>query len=153
MTLISDHTDSRPKRSPPRGFSLIEVLVAVAIIGILAALIVPRLMSRPDEARVTAARQGVASIVSALKLYRLDNFRYPTQEQGLKALVERPTIDPIPQQWPPGGYLDRLPKDPWGNAYLYKNPGQNSEVEVLSLGADGRPGGDGVNADISSEGI
>lgn len=137
----------------PRGFSLIEVLVAVAIIGIMAALIVPRLMSRPDEARVVSAKQGIASVVSALKLYRLDNFRYPTQEQGLKALVERPTLDPIPANWPVGGYLDRAPKDPWGNDYVYRNPGQRSEVEVISLGADGRPGGTGVNADITSEGL
>lgn len=127
--------------------------MAVAIIGIMAALIVPRLMSRPDEARVVSAKQGIASVVSALKLYRLDNFRYPTQEQGLKALVERPTLDPIPANWPVGGYLDRAPKDPWGNDYVYRNPGQRSEVEVISLGADGRPGGTGVNADITSEGL
>lgn len=147
------HTDFRKYAGIPKGFSLIEILVAVAIIGIMAALIVPRLMSRPDEARVVSAKQGIASIVSALKLYRLDNFRYPTQEQGLRALVEKPTLDPIPVNWPGGGYLDRTPKDPWGNDYVYKNPGQRSEVEVISLGADGRPGGTGVNADISSEGL
>jgi general secretion pathway protein G len=148
-----DHTETRLHRSPPHGFSLIEVLVAVAIIGILAALVVPRLMSRPDEARVVAARQGIASIANALKLYRFDNFRYPTQEQGLQALVEKPTIDPVPQQWPSGGYLDRLPRDPWGHAYIYRNPGQRGEIEVISLGADGRPGGDAINADLSSEGL
>jgi general secretion pathway protein G len=139
--------------SPPAGFSLVEILVVVAIIGILAALIAPRLLSRPDEARVTAAKQGLASMVSALKLYRLDNFRYPSQEQGLRALVERPTTEPVPVNWPNGGYLDRFPKDPWGNDYVYRNPGQRDDVEVLSLGADGRPGGTGVNADITSEGL
>ena len=139
--------------SPPAGFSLVEILVVVAIIGILAALIAPRLLSRPDEARVTAAKQGLASMVSALKLYRLDIFRYPSQEQGLRALVERPTTEPVPVNWPNGGYLDRFPKDPWGNDYVYRNPGQRDDVEVLSLGADGRPGGTGVNADITSEGL
>lgn len=147
------HIVSKNRVGPPTGFSLIEVLVAVAIIGVLAAMIVPRLMSRPDEARVTAAKQSIASIVSALKLYRLDNFRYPTQEQGLKALVEKPSVDPIPMNWPSGGYLDRFPKDPWGNDYVYRSPGQRTEVEVVSLGADGRPGGTGVNADITSEGL
>ena len=147
------HTVFSHRVGPPAGFSLIEILVVVAIIGILAALIAPRLMSRPDEARVTAAKQGLASVASALKLYRLDNFRYPTQEQGLRALVERPTTEPVPSNWPNGGYLDRFPKDPWGNDYVYRNPGQRSEVEVLSLGADGRPGGTGINADITSEGL
>jgi general secretion pathway protein G len=132
------------------GFTLIEIMVVVVILAILAALIVPKVMSRPDEARVIAAQQDVAAILQALKLYRLDNLRYPTTEQGLAALVARPTIAPVPPNWKAGGYLERLPKDPWGNAYQYLNPGVRGEIDVFSFGADGAPGGEGFDADIGS---
>jgi len=125
-------------------------MVVVVIIGILAALIVPRVMNKPDEARVVAAQQDIRSIVQALKLYRLDNMRYPTTEQGLAALVTAPTIPPLAPNWKPGGYLERLPKDPWGNAYQYLNPGIHGEIDVLSFGADGVAGGEGFDADIGS---
>jgi len=123
-------------------------MVVIVILSVLAALIVPRIMSRPDEARAVAARQDIAQIVQALKLYRLDNFRYPTTAQGLQALVARPTAEPLPQRWQ--GYLDKLPRDPWGNAYQYLSPGVKGEVDVFTLGADGKPGGEGVDADIGS---
>jgi len=132
------------------GFTLIEIMVVVVILAILAALIVPKVMSRPDEARVIAAQQDVAAILQALKLYRLDNLRYPTTEQGLAALVARPTIAPVPPNWKAGGYLERLPKDPWGNAYQYLNPGVRGEIDVFSFGADGAAGGEGTDADIGS---
>ena len=133
-----------------RAFTLIEVMVVIAILAVLAALIVPKVMSRPDEARVVAARQDIASLLQALKLYRLDNLRYPTTDQGLAALVTRPSVAPVPPNWKPGGYLERLPKDPWGNPYVYVNPGLHGEIDVLSLGADGKPGGEGLDADIGS---
>ena len=135
-----------------RAFTLVEVMVVVVILGILAALIVPSIISRPDEARVAAARQDVASLMQALKLYRLDNLRYPTTEQGLQALVSRPEAGPIPPNWKTGGYLDRLPKDPWGRPYQYLNPGLRGEIDIFSLGADGVPGGEGADADIGSWG-
>ncbi|GLS15771.1 type II secretion system protein GspG [Hydrogenophaga electricum] len=131
-----------------RGFTLIELMVVLVIIGVLAALIVPNVLDRADDARVTAARTDVNNIVQALKLYRLDNQRYPTGEQGLAALVNRPTTQPAPANW--RRYLDKLPADPWGNPYQYINPGVHGDVDVLSLGADGQPGGEGVNADIGS---
>ena len=143
------------RRSPTRllvqrGFTLLEVMVVVAIIGILAALVVPKIISRPDEARVTAARQDLSSLKQTLKLYRLDNLRYPTTEQGLQALVSKPNTAPIPPNWKSGGYVERLPKDPWGNPYQYLNPGVHSEIDVFSFGADGVPGGEGNDADIGS---
>jgi len=125
-------------------------MVVVVILAILAALIVPRVMSRPDEARAVAASQDVATIMQALRLYRLDNNRYPTSEQGLAALVTRPSIAPAPANWKAGGYLERLPKDPWGNPYRYLNPGIRGEIDVLSFGADGVAGGTGVDADVGS---
>jgi len=131
-----------------RGFTLIEVMVVVVILGLLAAIVVPKVMSRPDEARVVAARADIAAIVQALKLYRLDNISYPATEQGLQALVARPTTQPVPSNWKTGGYLDRVPKDPWGRDYQYLNPGVRGEMDVYSLGADGAPGGEGNNADI-----
>jgi general secretion pathway protein G len=132
------------------GFTLIEVMIVIAIIGIMATLIVPRIMSKPDEARVIAAKQDISTLGQALKLYRLDIGRYPTTEQGLRALVEKPTIDPIPQNWKPGGYLDDLPKDPWGSPYQYLNPGKHSEIDIFSFGADNQPGGTGFDADIGN---
>ena len=133
-----------------RGFTLIEIMVVVVIIAILAALIVPRVMGRPDEARIVAARHDVGSLVQALKLYRLDNQRYPSTEQGLGALVARPTTGPLPPNWKPGGYIERLPRDPWGNAYQYLSPGLRGEIDVFSYGADGAAGGEGIDGDIGS---
>ncbi len=130
-----------------RGFSLIEIMVVVVIMGILAALVVPNLLDRPDQARVVAARQDISSLMQALKLYRLDNGRYPTNEQGLRALSERPTTGNV-NNW--RSYLDRLPNDPWGAPYQYLNPGVKGEIDVFSLGADGQPGGEGTDADIGS---
>ena len=137
-------------RARIRAFTLIEVMVVVAILAVLAALIVPKVMSRPDEARVVAARQDIASLLQALKLYRLDNLRYPTTDQGLAALVTRPSVAPVPPNWKPGGYLERLPRDPWGNPYQYLSPGLRGEVDVFSFGADGTAGGEGFDADIGS---
>ncbi len=133
-----------------KGFTLIELMVVLVILGVLAAMIAPKIMNRPDEARTMAATQDIASVLQALKLYRLDNMRYPTTEQGLRALVAKPTIEPVPGNWKSGGYLEKLPKDPWGNALLYLNPGRHGEIDVYSLGADGQPGGEGKDADIGS---
>jgi general secretion pathway protein G len=133
-----------------KGFTLIELMVVLVILGVLAAIIAPKIMDRPDEARIIAAKQDISSVVQALKLYRLDNIRYPSTEQGLQALVTKPSIEPIPNNWKSGGYLERLPKDPWGNAYLYLNPGRNGEIDVFSLGPDGQTGGEGKDADIGN---
>lgn len=130
------------------GFTLIEVMVVVVILGVLAALIVPRVVGRTDDARAVAARQDISSILQALKLYRLDSSRYPTVTQGLEALVTKPSTEPVPVNWK--SYLDRMPKDPWGKPYLYLNPGARGEIDVFSLGADGQPGGAGPDADIGS---
>lgn len=132
------------------GFTLIEVLVVVVILSILAALIVPKIMDRPDEARIIAAKSDMRAVVSALKMYRLDNSNYPSTEQGLQALVQKPDSGVVPHNWKSGGYLDRLPKDPWGREYQYLSPGTQAEIEVFSTGADREPGGEGINADISS---
>ena len=137
-------------KSRQRGFTLLEIMVVVVIIGILAALVMPKIISRPDEARVIAAKQDIASLLQALKLYRLDNQRYPKTEQGLQALVTKPATAPIPPNWKAGGYVERLPKDSWGNPYQYLNPGIHGEIDVFSYGADGAPGGDGNDADIGS---
>lgn len=130
------------------GFTLIELMVVLVIIGVLAALIVPNVLDRADDARVTAARTDVNNLMQALKMYRLDNQRYPTAEQGLRALVARPTANPAPPNWRP--YLDKLPADPWNQPYQYLNPGVHGEVDVLSFGADGKAGGEGRDADIGS---
>jgi general secretion pathway protein G len=130
------------------GFTLIELMVVLVIIGVLAALIVPNVLDRADDARATAARTDVNNLMQALKLYRLDNQRYPTTEQGLQALVAKPGAGPVPPNWKP--YLEKLPNDPWGRPYQYLNPGVKGEIDVMSLGADGQPGGDGKNADIGS---
>jgi general secretion pathway protein G len=133
-----------------RGFTLLEVMVVVVILGILAALVVPKIISRPDEARVIAAKQDIASLMQALKLYRLDNQRYPATEQGLQSLVTQPTTAPLAPNWKAGGYVERLPTDPWRNPYQYLNPGIYGEIDVYSFGADGAPGGEGNDADIGS---
>jgi general secretion pathway protein G len=131
-----------------RGFTLIELMVVLAIIGILASLVVPNILGRADDARMTAAKTDVGNLMQALKLYKLDNQRFPTAEQGLQALVTKPTTEPVPTNWK--SYLDKLPTDPWGKPYQYLNPGLKSEVDVMSWGADGQTGGEGVNADIGS---
>lgn len=134
--------------SSQSGFTLIELMVVLVIIGVLAALIVPNVLNRADDARVTAAKTDINNLVQALKLYRLDNQRYPTAAQGLQALLAKPTVEPIPSNWKP--YLDKLPNDPWGRPYQLLNPGIKSEIDVMSLGADGQPGGEGNNADVGS---
>ena len=137
-------------RPSQRGFTLIEIMVVIVILGVLAALVVPRVLERPDEARAVAAKSDIAAIIAALKLYRLDNQRYPTTEQGLNALVEKPTDPPVPPNWKPGGYLEKLPHDPWGTPYQYLNPGLKGEIDVYSFGADHQPGGSGPDTDIGS---
>ena len=136
---------NRPART---GFTLVEVMVVVVILGILAVLIVPRVLGRTDEARIAAAKHDITALMQSLKLYHLDNGRYPTSEQGLQALVTRPQGAPVPSNWKP--YLDKLPRDPWGNPYQYLNPGVHGEIDVFSFGADGQPGGSGVDAEIGS---
>ena len=139
---------ARPLRRLASGFTLIELMVVLLIIGVLAALIVPNVLNRADDARVTAAKTDVTNLMQALKLYRLDNQHYPSAEQGLQALLTKPTTAPVPGNWK--NYLDQLPKDPWGHPYIYLNPGIKGEVDVMSYGADGQPGGEGNNADIGS---
>jgi general secretion pathway protein G len=138
----------RSLKSGQRGFTLIELMVVVVILGILAALVVPRVLDRPDQARVIAARQDIAGVMQALRLYRLDNGRYPSSTQGLRALIERPSGNPAPPNWRQS--LERLPNDPWGAPYQYLNPGVRGEIDVFSFGADGQPGGEKNDADIGS---
>jgi general secretion pathway protein G len=137
-----------PRHLPPRGFTLIELMVVLVIMGVLAALIVPGVLDRTDQARSTAARTDVNNLMQALKLYKLDNQRFPTSEQGLDALVRKPTASPVPPAW--RNYLDKLPNDPWGRPYQYANPGVKGEIDVFSYGADGQPGGEGKDADVGS---
>jgi len=133
------------------GYNLIELMIVIAIISVLAVLIVPKIMDLPDKARVSKAKEGISSISLTLDLYKTDNYSYPTTEQGLLALVEKPSSDPAPANYKEGGYLKSLPKDPWGHEYEYKCPGDNGEDYVIkSLGADGKEGGEKYNADISN---
>jgi general secretion pathway protein G len=134
----------------PRGFTLIELMVVIVILGVLAGLIVPRIMGRPEEAKQTKARIQMESIETALKLYKLDNGRYPSTEQGLEALVAPPTVGELPRSWRQGGYLEKgkVPKDPWGNPYIYLSPGIHADFDLVSYGADGQPEGEGKNRDI-----
>ena len=138
------------RRRAASGFTLIEVMVVVVILSILAAIVVPNVMSSPDEARIVKAKQDIRALESALNLYRLDNYVYPSTEQGIQALVTRPTTPPEPQNWKAEGYIDRLPADPWGHPYQYLSPGQNGEFDLYSMGADGQLDGQGVNADVSN---
>src|SRR5690606_26663219 len=133
-----------------RGFTLIEIMVVVVILGILAALVVPQIMSRPDQAKVTVARNDIKAISAALDMYKLDNYAYPSTLQGLEALVSKPSGSPPPRNWNPDGYLKRLPIDPWGNPYQYLAPGTRGAFDLYSLGADGRQDGTELNADIGN---
>ncbi|HCW94489.1 MAG TPA: type II secretion system protein GspG [Pseudomonas sp.] len=132
------------------GFTLIEIMVVVVILGILAALVVPQVMNRPDQAKVTVAKGDIKAIAAALDMYKLDNFSYPSTQQGLEALVSRPSGSPQPRNWNADGYLKRLPKDPWGNEYQYLAPGTKGPYDLFSYGADGKPGGSELNADIGN---
>ena len=136
------------RRRLQAGFTLIELMVVLVIIGVLAALIVPNVLERADDARATAAKTDVNNLVQALKLYKLDNQRYPSAEQGLQALVAKPSTNPVPPNWKP--YVEKLPNDPWSHSYQYLNPGVQGEIDVMSFGADGQAGGEGKNADIGS---
>jgi general secretion pathway protein G len=138
---------SRPAAA---GFTLIEIMVVVVILSILALVVVPQVMDKPDQARIAKAKQDLRAIETALDLYKLDNFRYPTTDQGLEALVERPTTPPIPNNWKQAGYLKRLPMDPWGNPYRYLSPGRNGEYDIYTLGADNQEGGEGADADVAN---
>lgn len=138
------------KHTHHAGFTLIEVMVVVVILGILAAIVVPRVLDRPDQARITKAKQDMRMLESALSLYKLDNFVFPSTDQGLEALVEKPGTPPEPRNWKEGGYIDRLPEDPWGQEYQYLTPGSHGAVDIFTLGADGQTGGDGANADLGN---
>jgi general secretion pathway protein G len=140
------------RQNSNHGFTLIELMVVIVILGILAGMIVPRIMDRPEQAKVTKAKMTIESIGTALDLYKLDMGSYPTTEQGLQALVEPPESDGNSSNWRKGGYLDKgkVPKDPWNNDYIYLCPGANGDYDITSLGGDGAPGGDGTNADINS---
>jgi general secretion pathway protein G len=133
------------------GLTLVEMIVVLAIIALVAALIVPNVIGRPDQARVTVAKADLRTIAAALKVYRLDNGGYPTTEQGLGALVTRPTAPPVPTSWHEDGYLPQLPKDPWAHPYVYKSPGATEGFDLMSYGKDGKPGGDGLNADLTDK--
>ena len=140
----------RQRRQKDAGVTLIEMMVVLVIIAIIAALIVPNVIGRPDEARVTVAKSDIRTLAASLELYRLDARRYPTTEQGLDALVHRPVLDPVPATWAEGGYLATLPQDPGGNPYLYAAPGQSAPFDLISYGADGVAGGEGVDADLTN---
>lgn len=137
------------KRQGDCGVTLIEMMVVLVIIGIVAALVVPNVIGRPDEARVAVATADLRTVAASLEMYRLDNRTYPTTAQGLSALIERPTVSPVPSNWMNGGYLPNMPQDPWGNPYVYMSPAESGPYVITSLGADGAPGGVGVDADIS----
>ncbi|WP_318779049.1 type II secretion system major pseudopilin GspG [Hydrogenovibrio thermophilus] len=136
------------KRRKQQGFTLIELMVVVVILAILAAIAVPKLMDRPDEARLVKAKQDIGAISSALQLYKLDNYRYPNTDQGIEALVTKPTTEPEPKNWKQ--YLQQVPKDPWGNDYIYLSPGEHGDFDLYTLGADGEDGGEGIDATIGN---
>lgn len=145
---ISDGKHQK-QRNAEAGVTLIEMMVVLVIIAVIAAMVVPNVIGRPDEARVTVARTDLRSIAGALEIYRLDNRTYPSTTQGLAALVTRPSVPPEPLNWATGGYLSAMPQDPWGTEYVYRSPGEDGRFDLITLGADGQPGGDGVDADIS----
>jgi general secretion pathway protein G len=149
----AQHRARTAARGRESGVTLIEMMVVLVIIAIVAALIVPNVIGRPDEARVTVARTDVRTIAASLEMYRLDNRVYPATSQGLEALVTRPASQPQPPNWASGGYLPQVPVDPWGNAYIYRAPGTDRPYDLISLGADGEPGGEGVDADITNGGV
>jgi general secretion pathway protein G len=156
MMRQGDAMMQREKRLGQRGFTLIELMIVIVIMGILATLLIPRIMDRPEEARRVKAKMDIKNIESALKLYKLDCGNYPTTEQGLDALVKKPSIAPVPAKWRDGGYLEgsSVPQDPWRHPYYYVSPAQNGkDYEIISYGADGEPGGTGKDADISSSDI
>ena len=144
MRLPYRHADTQ------RGFTLLEIMVVVAIIAILSTVVAVNLVGKVDDAKLARAKSDIQSLTSALQLYKLDNGSYPTTEQGLKALTQKPTVAPVPNNWKTGGYLDKLPQDPWGRDFQYLSPGVKGEVDVFSFGADGAPGGEGADADIGS---
>lgn len=146
----ADGASARHARAGQEGLTLVEMIVVLAIIALVAALIVPNVIGRPDEARVTVANTDIRTISAALKMYRLDNGQYPTTQQGLRALVERPATPPVPRNWSSEGYLSDIPVDPWGNPYSYTSPAPGG-FELKSLGADGQPGGEGLNADLTGK--
>jgi general secretion pathway protein G len=133
-----------------KGFTLIEIMVVVIIIGVLTALIAPNIIGQSDQARVTAAKADIRTISQQLDLYKLDNYAYPSTQQGLQALVTKPGGSPEPKNWKKGGYLPKVPTDPWGNSYVYISPGSHGDYDLISLGADGRQGGEEYAADITS---
>jgi general secretion pathway protein G len=134
------------------GFTLLEILVVMVILGIMASFILPNIMGRTDQARTIAAKNDIRTLTGALKLYRLDNGTYPSTEQGLEALVSQPTADPVPRNWKKNGYIEHLPEDPWGQQYKYLNPGVNGEIDVFSLGSDSLPGGEDSAKDLGNWG-
>jgi len=156
-SISNQHPDSYSSFTAPcsklrasLGFTLIEIMVVIVILGILAGLIVPRLTDKPEKARVVKAELQIESLITALKEFKLDNGFYPTTEQGLQALVSKPSIGRTPRNYPPDGYLSKIPKDPWGNEYIYISPGEHGDFDLMSLGADGEEGGEGFDADITS---
>ncbi|WP_306131406.1 type II secretion system major pseudopilin GspG [Roseivivax marinus] len=150
MTTRAATSIAPARRASDRGFTLLELMVVVVILSILALVVVPRVIDRPDQARAARAQSDVAAIASAVNLYRLDNFRYPTTEQGLSALVAPPSQPPAPENWATGGYMDRVPEDPWGRPYQYLSPGVHGDFDVFTYGADGVAGGTGADADIGT---
>lgn len=144
------HRKQGIKSGQQTGFTLIEIMVVVVILGILAAMVAPKILSRPDQAKVTVARSDIETVSQALELFRLDNGFYPSTDQGLEALVKKPMVAPEPRSWNPEGYLKRMPVDPWGNPYLYLQPGNHGKYDLYSQGADGREGGDGLDADVTN---
>ncbi len=139
---------SSRRRDPTAGVTLIEMMIVLVIIGIVAAMVVPNVIGRPDQARVTVATTDMRTIAASLEMYRLDNRTYPSTAQGLSALASPPLDPPVPPNWVSGGYLPVVPSDPWGNAYVYRSPGEGGAFDLMTLGADGAPGGSGTDADV-----